>query len=95
VLVCSDGLWNYASDPAALRTQLDAALTSVGESGQAAPAEGGAAPAPAEGGAAPVPAEGSAAAVPADVALALVEFAKQAGGHDNITVALARVGAAG
>jgi serine/threonine protein phosphatase PrpC len=58
----------------------------VGESGQAAPAEGGAAPAPAVG---------RAAAVPADVALALVEFAKQAGGHDNITVALARVGAAG
>lgn len=86
VLVCSDGLWNYASDPAALRTQLDAALTSVGESGQAAPAEGGAAA---------VPAEGSAAPAPADVALALVEFAKQAGGHDNITVALARVGAAG
>ena len=28
-----------------------------------------------------------------DVALALVEFATQAGGHDNITVAVARVGA--
>ena len=27
VLVCSDGLWNYASTPAEIRTVLDAALT--------------------------------------------------------------------
>lgn len=59
LLVCSDGLWNYASDPAALRVQLEAALAGGSDPGAAA--------------------------------LALVEFAKQAGGHDNITVALARI----
>lgn len=58
LLVCSDGLWNYASEPAALAAQL--AATGASE--------------------------------PAGMALALVEWAKAQGGHDNITVALARVG---
>jgi len=58
LLVCSDGLWNYASEPAALRARLDA----VGSSD------------------------------PAEVALGLVAWANAQGGHDNITVALARVG---
>lgn len=58
LLVCSDGLWNYASEPAALHARVD-------ELGSTDPAE---------------------------VALALVRWANAQGGHDNITVALARVG---
>lgn len=58
LLACSDGLWNYASAPEALRTQVRAAGTDD----------------------------------PAALALALVAFANAAGGHDNITVAVARVG---
>lgn len=65
LLVCSDGLWNYASDPAALRAQLDVV---AGASGGTAATMG-----------------------PEALALGLVEFAKKAGGHDNITVALARL----
>ncbi|GAA4803184.1 protein phosphatase 2C domain-containing protein [Nocardioides caeni] len=57
LLACSDGLWNYASEPDALREQVRAAGTTD----------------------------------PAALALALVAFANAAGGHDNITVALARV----
>ena len=58
LLACSDGLWNYASEPAALAAQIAAA--------------------------GPVD--------PGTLALKLVEFASSAGGHDNITAALARVG---
>ncbi|TYL52143.1 serine/threonine-protein phosphatase [Nocardioides sp. BGMRC 2183] len=57
VLVCSDGLWNYASEPADLTAQIAAAGTTD----------------------------------PAELALALVGFANDCGGQDNITVALARV----
>ena len=57
LLACSDGLWNYASEPDALRAQLDAA----------------------------------ASAEPHVIATALVAFANDSGGKDNITVALARV----
>ena len=57
LLACSDGLWNYASQPEALHEQIRAA-----GSGD-----------------------------PAEIALALVAFANAAGGHDNITAALARV----
>lgn len=59
LLVCSDGLWNYASQPDRLQA---------------------------------VVAERATGSV-ADLADALVAFAHEAGGHDNITVALARVGA--
>lgn len=58
LLVCSDGLWNYASEPAQLQAQFAAAAT----------------------------------AVPAELAQALVDWAIGQGGHDNITVTLARVG---
>jgi serine/threonine protein phosphatase PrpC len=57
LLTCSDGLWNYASEPEALAAQVRAAATSD----------------------------------PLALALALVAFANGAGGHDNITAALARV----
>ncbi|WP_183098504.1 protein phosphatase 2C domain-containing protein [Nocardioides pelophilus] len=58
LLACSDGLWNYASAPEALKAQIAAA--------------------------GPVD--------PERLALSLVAFANAAGGHDNITAALARVG---
>lgn len=58
LLACSDGLWNYASAPEALRDQVAAIGTSD----------------------------------PAALTLGLVGFANAAGGHDNITVAVARVG---
>ena len=57
LLTCSDGLWNYASEP----EQLAARVRAAGTSDAAA------------------------------LALALVAFANGAGGHDNITAALARV----
>ena len=56
MLACSDGLWNYASEPAALKARIDV----VGSSD------------------------------PMAIALALVAFANESGGQDNITVALAR-----
>ncbi len=58
LLACSDGLWNYASDPAALAAQIAAAGSSD----------------------------------PHAIATHLVAFANAAGGQDNITVALARLG---
>ncbi|MEO7070891.1 MAG: protein phosphatase 2C domain-containing protein [Nostocoides sp.] len=58
LLVCSDGLWNYASDPEALRARVDAAGTTE----------------------------------PLALASALVAWAIEQGGQDNITVALARLG---
>jgi serine/threonine protein phosphatase PrpC len=58
VMVCSDGLWNYASEPAGLQEQVRGAGTTE----------------------------------PLALAKALVAFANAQGGHDNITVALARVG---
>lgn len=60
VLVCSDGLWNYASEPEAIAAQITAAGTRE----------------------------------PLALASALVAFANGQGGHDNITVVLARVGEA-
>lgn len=62
LLVCSDGLWNYASDPAALAQVLRAILTD-----HAAPLS------------------------PLEVARALVTWANQQGGADNVTVAVARL----
>jgi serine/threonine protein phosphatase PrpC len=59
VLLCSDGLWNYASTPDA-----------IGELVRAEVAKGVTSPAP--------------------IAGALVAWANEQGGHDNITAALAR-----
>ncbi len=58
LLVCSDGLWNYASEPAALAEQIAAAGSTD----------------------------------PHVIATHLVAFANAAGGQDNITATLARVG---
>ncbi|HAM45436.1 MAG TPA: serine/threonine protein phosphatase [Propionibacteriaceae bacterium] len=60
VLVCSDGLWNYASEPEELFSQ----LTSAADQSS-----------------------------PVAVAETLVVWANGQGGHDNVTVALARVAA--
>ena len=59
LLVCSDGLWNYASAPAEMSTLLADLSASAGSD--------------------PVP-----------LAEAMVDWANAAGGHDNITAALAR-----
>jgi serine/threonine protein phosphatase PrpC len=60
ILVCSDGLWNYCSDAAALRTLLHEKATELdGE--------------------------------PLAISAALVDYANAQGGHDNVTVALARI----
>ncbi|MCV2393047.1 protein phosphatase 2C domain-containing protein [Actinotalea sp. M2MS4P-6] len=64
LVLCSDGLWNYCSEAAALREQLRSAAAAVGED-------------------------------PLDLASALVDWANEQGGHDNITVVLARLGADG
>lgn len=61
LLVCSDGLWNYAREVGDLAAQLRSAVA-------------------------------VAAGEPEALALALVRWASEQGGHDNITVALARVG---
>ena len=58
LLACSDGLWNYASEPSALQDQIRAAGTTD----------------------------------PLALAQKLVDFANAAGGHDNITASLARIG---
>lgn len=58
LLACSDGLWNYASEPAALAAQIAAAGSTD----------------------------------PHAIATHLVAFANAAGGQDNITATLARVG---
>lgn len=58
LVVCSDGLWNYASEAEALHEQLAAASVDGSD--------------------------------PADVAGRLVAWANGRGGHDNVTVALAR-----
>lgn len=62
LLVCSDGLWNYASDPQTMH-QLVAHYASMDD------------------------------VEPLLLARALVDWANEQGGHDNITVALARVSA--
>ena len=64
LLLCSDGLWNYASEPEALAAVFRER-------------------------AAAVPPDRGARQPAAELALALVDWAKAQGGHDNITVGLA------
>lgn len=61
LVVCSDGLWNYASAPDELAGQLAAAASGTSD--------------------------------PVILAQRLVDWANSRGGHDNITVALAKCGA--
>lgn len=81
LLLCSDGLWNYASEPQALASVFRAISLN---SGDRHPAED-----PLEG------ATDGAAQVqhsPLELARRLVDWANAQGGQDNITVALARLG---
>ncbi|WP_347354007.1 protein phosphatase 2C domain-containing protein [Intrasporangium sp.] len=64
LLVCSDGLWNYCSEPEAVRGLVATAAAGVGHE-------------------------------PGALAQALVDFANEQGGRDNITVALARLAGRG
>ena len=64
VLLCTDGLWNYASEPSALAAVVREGMQQVGPD-------------------------------PLDLASALVGWANEQGGADNITVALARTGSTG
>ena len=64
LLVCSDGLWNYASEAEDLRRVVHDTVERLGDAGRH----------------------------PASLAQALTDFANDAGGIDNITVSLARVG---
>jgi len=89
VLVCSDGLWNYCSeaeDLAALVRRCAAvrspSLAPAGTASGVTAAEPDPEPDPV---ASPV-------ADPLALAEELVAWANAQGGHDNITVALARVG---
>ncbi len=61
VMVCSDGLWNYASEPDAMATVIRHACRQVPSN------------------------------EPTELARWLVEWAKAQGGHDNVTVALAKM----
>lgn len=87
LLVCSDGLWNYCSEAAALR-DLVASTASTAASAASVGAASTAA----------VPVRAASAAAGTDlvaVAQGLVAFANEQGGMDNITVALARLGGSG
>ncbi|MDN5795918.1 MAG: protein phosphatase 2C domain-containing protein [Intrasporangium sp.] len=64
LLVCSDGLWNYCSEPGDLRDLVATTTAAVGDE-------------------------------PERLAQALVDFANDKGGRDNITVALARLAGQG
>ncbi|HEX8973250.1 PP2C family serine/threonine-protein phosphatase [Oryzihumus sp.] len=79
VLVCSDGLWNYCSEAEDLAA-LVRRCAAVGSPSLAPVGTGGTAPEPDPG------------ADPLALAEELVAWANAQGGHDNITVALARVG---
>lgn len=114
LLLCSDGLWNYASEPAQLAAVLADALAGGATRREAddvapSPADGvppsgaadGLAPPEAADGVEPsgaaddvaAHADGQGAAGDGPVAFAqrLVDWANAQGGHDNITVALARL----
>ena len=77
LLVCSDGLWNYASTPAAIRAALQLASAVSAAAGAVSVAAGAV--------------SAAAGADPLTIANALVRFGNEQGGHDNITAALARV----
>ncbi len=95
VLVCSDGLWNYASEPAALAEVMRAYAAPATPPETVTPTVPAEAPVPVVSPESVAPAalpELPAPVAPGGLALHLVEFANAQGGRDNITVALARLG---
>lgn len=81
LLACSDGLWNYASDPQELWVQFATVLA----------AESTLDPARRSDDDGPATGAGDDAPMPLAVASALVTWANHQGGRDNVTVALARI----
>ncbi len=81
VVACTDGLWNYVSEPAALQSLMAEQTAGLGDAPGGSPEVGpeGRPGRSAEGGPDPLP-----------LAEALVRWACDQGGKDNITVALAR-----
>lgn len=89
LVVCSDGLWNYASEPEVLAGVLaDIALAAVGEPSPAAESPASSVDTtPAPTAAAEAPVNG---VTPLALAQGLVTWANARGGRDNITVIAAR-----
>jgi serine/threonine protein phosphatase PrpC len=103
LMVCSDGLWNYCSEAEDLRTLLHEAAARLQQSGfeqsgaeQSGSEQSGEAtsgvPTTTMTTSAP---STTATPTPAALAQALVDFANEQGGRDNITVALARLAGRG
>ncbi len=80
LVLCSDGLWNYAPTPADIAAHAVAPPDETG-SIQALPADQ-----PVAGIPDAIPAPSGAGDAPGEMARRLVDFANAAGGHDNITV---------
>lgn len=80
LLLCSDGLWNYASEPQALARVFGAVSLDSGNRPLERPEDGAAARVP------------QVERSPLELARRLVDWANAQGGHDNVTVALARLG---
>lgn len=76
LLACSDGFWNYAQEAGEVAARLHAAVAADTAHGADPEAH----------------VEARVGADPERIALALVGWAIEMGGHDNITVALARIG---
>ena len=102
LMVCSDGLWNYCSEAEDLRTLLREAAARLQQSGahesgadESAAYESGAGDPATRAINASSAAGTTATPTPTALAQALVDFANEQGGRDNITVALARLAGRG
>lgn len=107
LMVCSDGLWNYCSEAEDLRTLLREAAARLQQSGahesglhesgahESAAHESGAGDPATRAINASTAAGTTATPTPTALAQALVDFANEQGGRDNITVALARLAGRG
>jgi serine/threonine protein phosphatase PrpC len=92
LLVCSDGLWNYCSAAPALRELVTATVAGLARRPEGATQARPAGEAAESALDLPTGPPAQAWPDPEVVAEELVAWANRQGGHDNITVALARVG---